>query len=157
MSHEQAIILSELTVRLFALCQEREANFVSRYGAKVSEFRCLHVLLENNHIPVKKLATLLHNTPSRLTRVVDSLISKGLVQRSEPQSDRRIKIISLTPKGEKLTKIMKKDFDTMHTEILSEIKDDSHEKIVASLERLIAAMENWNEKHEFENKSRGQK
>lgn len=152
MMRNYAIKMSDLTLRLFALCQEREANFVARYDMHVAEFRCLYTLWKNNNISVKKLANLLNNTPSRLTRVIESLRKKELVERLEPDSDRRLKIISLTEKGKKLIQEMKYNYDSMHTDILSEVTDNSHEQILSSIEKLIDAMENWKTKCESNKK-----
>jgi DNA-binding MarR family transcriptional regulator len=152
MLRDQAIKMSDLTLRLFALCQEREGSFVARYDLLVAEFRCLYTLWRNDKISVNKLAKLLNNTPSRLTRVVDSLLKRGLVQRYEPESDRRLKIISLTEKGNNLIKDMKYNYDSMHMDILSEIKDNSHDQILESINKLIGAMENWKMKCASEKK-----
>jgi hypothetical protein len=38
----------------------------------------------------------------------------------------------------------------MHMEILSEIKDNSHDQILESITKLISAMENWKMKCESE-------
>jgi MarR family transcriptional regulator, 2-MHQ and catechol-resistance regulon repressor len=151
---DYAIKMSDLTLRLFALCQEREANFVARYDMHVAEFRCLYTLWKNDTISVKKLANLLNNTPSRLTRVIESLRKKELVERLEPDSDRRLKIISLTKKGKKLIEEMKYNYDSMHSDILSEVTDDSHEQILSSIAKLIDAMENWKVKCESTKKKK---
>lgn len=150
MLREYAVKMSDLTLRLFALCQEREINFVRRYGLRVSEFRCLYTLWRQDHRTVKELANLLNNTPSRLTRVIDSLFEKGLVERVEPSDDRRKKIISLSDAGRELVKTMKEEYDTIHTQILAEITDDSQGQIIDSIAKLITAMELWKSKYGFE-------
>lgn len=154
MMRDYAIKMSDLTLRLFALCQEREVTFVARYNMRVAEFRCLYTLWKNDEISVKKLAELLNNTPSRLTRVIDSLLHKDLVKRFEPDSDRRLKIISLTSKGKKLIEEMKYNYDSMHSDILSEVTDNSHEQILSSIGKLIDAMENWKVKCESTKKKK---
>ena len=98
--------MTDLTAQLFMSCQEREAYFVSLYDIKLAEFRCLRLLLHCGPCPVKELADMMRLTPSRLTRIIDGLLRRKFVLRTEDQADRRIKTISLTAKGREVAMSM---------------------------------------------------
>ncbi len=147
MIQDYAAQMADLVLRLFELCQERQLYFAAHYGIRVAEFRCLRMLLKKDHVPVKELASGMHLTPGRLTRIVDELKKRGLVDRVEPETDRRMKIISLTDEGRKLAEQMEKDYLKMHGEILSYLGEEKLDPYIDILQKLLVAMEKWSEDH----------
>jgi len=135
--------IADLTTQMFLRCQEREAYFVSLYGVNVAEFRCLRLLLDHNRCPVKDLADLMNLTPSRLTRIIDGLLVRQLAERAEDSADRRIKMISLTTKGQELALAMNQHYLEMHQHILAHIPEDTQGQILQAVEQLLAAMRGW--------------
>lgn len=143
MLQDFALQMTDLTMRMFVSCQEREMYFVSQYGIRVAEFRCLRHLLRHEFQSIKKLAAAMNVTPGRLTRILDDLIKKELVLRVETKSDRRMKIVSLTKEGRKLAESMEKNYVAMHRDILKKIPAESYQEVLAATNRLLDAMEAW--------------
>jgi MarR family transcriptional regulator, organic hydroperoxide resistance regulator len=52
--------------------------------------------------PMRALAQQLFCDPSNVTGIVDRLVARGLVERRESDTDRRVKIIRLTPEGHRV-------------------------------------------------------
>jgi len=50
----------------------------------------------------RELARRLHYDPSNITALADSLESQGLIERRPDSSDRRFRLLALTPKGDHL-------------------------------------------------------
>lgn len=50
----------------------------------------------------RELARRLHYDPSNITALADSLEERGLLERRSDASDRRIRLLALTPSGERL-------------------------------------------------------
>jgi len=50
----------------------------------------------------RELARRLHYDPSNITSLADSLEARGLIERRPDASDRRFRLLALTPKGERL-------------------------------------------------------
>jgi MarR family transcriptional regulator, organic hydroperoxide resistance regulator len=50
----------------------------------------------------RELARRLHYDPSNITALADSLESRGLIERRADPSDRRFRLLALTPEGEQL-------------------------------------------------------
>jgi DNA-binding MarR family transcriptional regulator len=50
----------------------------------------------------RELARRLHYDPSNITALADSLEARGLLERRPDASDRRFRLLALTPEGEKL-------------------------------------------------------
>lgn len=82
-------------------------NLVSHYDAKLAE---LHLTLPQamllcqlgDALPMNEAAGKLHCDPSNVTGIVDRLESRGLIERQQVMTDRRIKQLVLTPGGRRL-------------------------------------------------------
>ncbi|MEO7157018.1 MAG: MarR family transcriptional regulator [Vicinamibacterales bacterium] len=59
-------------------------------------------LVADQPMPMGQLAGALSCDASNVTGLVDRLESRGLLQRSQSVEDRRVKVLSLTPLGERL-------------------------------------------------------
>ena len=62
----------------------------------------LYVIEPGKPVPMKQLATSLSCDASNVTGLVDRLESRGLIRRVAHTSDRRVKVLDLTPTGAKL-------------------------------------------------------
>ena len=138
-----SVQLADITSRLFANCQEKEARHCSKFGVSIVEFRCLKILHEHEQLTVNQLAHEMSLTSSRITRIIDGLVSKQLVQRVGGVSDRRIYNLFLTPKGKKLTAELIQNYLKIHKEILDSIPATSQQQMVETLLKLNDALEQW--------------
>jgi MarR family 2-MHQ and catechol resistance regulon transcriptional repressor len=71
-------------------------------GLGDSDFRVLDVLLHKGPMPVNAIGPKVDLNPGSVSVAVDRLYNKGLVSRTESESDRRVRTISLTEKGRKV-------------------------------------------------------
>jgi DNA-binding MarR family transcriptional regulator len=67
-----------------------------------AQCRVLYVIEPGKPVPMKQLATQLSCDASNVTGLVDRLESRGLIRRVAHTSDRRVKVLDLTPTGAKL-------------------------------------------------------
>jgi DNA-binding MarR family transcriptional regulator len=93
------------------------------------------------YLTVKGISQRLDVAKSRVTKIIQGLIDKGLVDRIEDPLDSRIKLISLTPSGvNKYQEI--NDFKTaLHQRILRLLDPDERKSILSYLELLRSTME----------------
>ncbi|MBD3288550.1 MarR family transcriptional regulator [candidate division KSB1 bacterium] len=134
---------AEIISRLFSNCQEKEMRHASKFGVSIVEFRCLRALYDKNGITVNELAQKMSLTSSRVTRIIDNLVSKKLVTREIGTRDRRIYNLHLTAKGESLAGELIDHYREIHGQILKSIPSDEREKMITSLYRLNNAVEKW--------------
>ena len=80
----QAVDLEPAMANLVKRYQFRDRNETVAYGLSVSQAYSLRALHQNGPLTMGELATELHLTVSTLTRVVDQLVEKQLVDRSGP-------------------------------------------------------------------------
>jgi MarR family transcriptional regulator, 2-MHQ and catechol-resistance regulon repressor len=71
-------------------------------GIDDTDFRILEVLLNKGPLPVNTIGPKVHLTPGSISTAVDRLVERGLVSRAESPADRRVRVVSLTPKGKEL-------------------------------------------------------
>jgi len=71
-------------------------------GIDDTDFRILEALLNKGPLPVNTIGPKVFLTPGSISTAVERLVERGLVSRVESPEDRRIRVVSLTPKGKKL-------------------------------------------------------
>ena len=76
---------------------------VAPHGLTSLQFALLRVFLQEEEWTATQLAQVLPVHVSRISRVVNKLVDRGLMSRRRPRSDRRIVLLSLTDEGTALT------------------------------------------------------
>jgi MarR family transcriptional regulator, 2-MHQ and catechol-resistance regulon repressor len=71
-------------------------------GINDTDFRILEVLLNKGPLPVNMIGPKVNLTPGSISTAVDRLVERDLVSRVESPEDRRVRVVSLTPKGKEL-------------------------------------------------------
>ena len=106
---------------------------ILKKGLGNSDFRVLSVLLHQGPLPVNTLGPIVDLNPGSVSVAVDRLYKKGLVNRVESKSDRRVRTVSLTPKGRTLFVPLFK----MHTALLKSVFDELSPSEQGHLEELL--------------------
>jgi DNA-binding MarR family transcriptional regulator len=88
---------------------ERSRSLSSR-GLTPNDSRALHSLKNGEALPMRALATAWGCDPSNATWIVDRLESLGLAERRAASSDRRVKLVALTAKGERTKRELLDEF-----------------------------------------------
>jgi DNA-binding MarR family transcriptional regulator len=142
-----SVDLAEITTSLFANCNEKESRHAAKYGLSAVEFRCIRKLFEKGQLTVNHMAQELSLTSSRVTRIIDGLVEKKLVNRVSGENDRRVFNLSLTLKGERLAQDSIKDHINIHEEIIKNIPEKYRQSMIEILKKLNEAVKNWLEKY----------
>jgi MarR family transcriptional regulator, 2-MHQ and catechol-resistance regulon repressor len=102
-------------------------------GIDDTDFRILEALLNKGPLPVNTIGPKVHLTPGSISTAVDRLVERGLVNRVESPEDRRVRIVSLTPKGKRLiAPIFRK-----HSAEIARVFADASQKELRTLERML--------------------
>jgi len=72
---------------------------ILKLGLGDSDFRVLELLLHKGPTPVNAIGPKVDLNPGSVSVAVDRLYKKGLVSRVECPSDRRVRTVSITPRG----------------------------------------------------------
>ena len=109
------------------------------YGCTPAEARCLVTIKLEKCRNTADLAAALSVAKGRVTRILDGLVDKGLVTRSEDANDRRLCLIHLTPKGIESTENLMSFILMLHGEVLKTLPNNLQRDTFQVLEVLKQA------------------
>jgi DNA-binding MarR family transcriptional regulator len=132
-TNETAEHLANLTFNLLARCQEKEAWLAEKHGLFQAEFKCLRLIGSEKSLNNTQISKRMKLSPSRSTRIIDTLVQKGYMKREIEQSDRRNMSLFLSRRGKILTNKLNKAFIEIHSEILKDIDVSQHESLIEIL------------------------
>ena len=142
----QAELFRNLVLRLFQCCQERMQYQCERFGLPDAEIRCLLLFGEERYLTAKGIANKLEVVKSRVTKIVEGLIRKKLLQKVPDPEDSRFVLLSLTPAGQaKLKEINRFTLD-FNSQILRTIHPDQRGHLLNNLELLRISLETANKR-----------
>ena len=93
------------------------------------------------YLTVKGMAQKLDVVKSRITKITNGLIEKGLAKRIDDPNDARVKLISLTSMGEKKSAEVHAFHKTIHREILMQMRAEERKLMLSQMELLRSSME----------------
>ena len=108
----------------------------------VSLAQC-HTLLEieqNNKISVSELAQNMQLDKSTVSRTVDGLVKKEMVDRSIPEENRRKALLNLTKEGKEVCQSINYSNDSYIHRILQDFSDQERDLFLGLLRRLTNNM-----------------
>jgi MarR family 2-MHQ and catechol resistance regulon transcriptional repressor len=77
---------------------------IARHGLCLSDFMALEALLHKGPLTIGEIGARVLLTSGSMTAAVDRLEKRALVRREFTETDRRARVIHLTPKGRRLVK-----------------------------------------------------
>lgn len=94
-------LLTGLVRTIRDCCQRQEGKICRKLALTPSQFACLVAMPKPTAaLNVQHLARAMGLSPSRASRIVDSLVRSGLFSRRALDHDRRTQLVSLTPTGQ---------------------------------------------------------
>jgi len=131
----------ELITKLFQCCQERMQYQCERFQLPDAELRCLGLFGEERYLTAKGIALKMNVVKSRVSKIIDGLIKKNLVQRIKDPEDSRISLLSLTSHGQKKINEINMFLKSIHGQVLSQMAQDQRQTMLTNLDILKASME----------------
>ncbi len=142
----QASRLKNLIEEISSCCQERVLLQSKRFDLVPAELRSLLLFKNERYLTVTALAQKLEVAKSRVTKILEGLLKKKMVQRIDDPEDARIKLISLTPAGQKKAKEIDEFMAGIHHHLVLTLKPEDRKSVLSSLELLRSSMEVVKEK-----------
>ncbi len=139
----QAQQLHRALAHLVKKYQFRDRNDICCYGISVSQCHTLEVLGEHGTSTMQALAKHLHLAVSTVTRVIDSLVDKALVERQTSSQDRRVCQVTLTPSGLDLLQQIQGELIAREQAVLQRMPAASRQHVIQALENLSRAVDDW--------------
>ena len=146
----QARELHQVVTELVKRYQFRDRQEICCHGISVSQCYTLAALNEAGELTMGELAQKMQLTVSTMTRVVDQLVDKTLVERCIDPKDRRVCCVELTPQGSELLENIHGEILEIEKEVLKELKVEERDNLIKAFKTLIGAVDGWREKHRNE-------
>lgn len=126
----------QLLVQLFFAQRAHLPPLAAEFQLSPAQCHVLHLIEPGRPIPMGRLAETLACDASNVTGLVDRLESRGLVRRCASASDRRVKVLDLTPTGSRLRALL---LDRMTTPpaTLGRLAVHEQQALVRILTRLL--------------------
>ena len=93
-------------------------------------------------ISIKELAAIICVDKSAISRTVEELVQKKLVERQPSKEDRRYVVLNLTKKGLEIFERIEEDMDNRFKQILKLIPRDKRQQVIEALEIYNEVLEN---------------
>jgi DNA-binding MarR family transcriptional regulator len=137
----QLMQFQELIMRLFQCCQERMQYQCERFGLPDAEFRCLMLFGKERYLTAKGIALKMNVVKSRVSKIVEGLIKKKLIQRIKDPEDSRISLLSLSTDGQEKVNNINRFLQDIHYQVLLQMAPDQRKTVLTNLDILKASME----------------
>ncbi len=135
--------MADLTYELLENCQLKIERTAEKLHLTVAEFKLLRALQENEMLSAGALAKRMSLSSSRITRIIDGLLKKGMVKKEAGGKDRRIVDIGLTTEGIAVRSQLKAMYVSVHEEIINLLPSDTGESVIHAMEKLRLATQEW--------------
>lgn len=109
-------------------------------GVTVTQCHALMELDMKDNLTLGELAARLNLDNSTVSRTVESLVRKELIDRKIPPRNRRTTIISLTDKGKSVCNSINEGNDEYYNKILSSFPEDKRTSFIDFFELFVRAM-----------------
>lgn len=112
-------------------------------GSELShaQFQLLIELFERGELPAGELATAAQLTPATVTQMLDHLAEQGHVERVRSETDRRVVVSRLTPKGRRKIAAKREAWQARWEQALTGVELEELRAATRVLERLGAMVE----------------
>lgn len=119
------------------------AKHLSEFDLTITQFSVLAFLSANSKkgLALNELGEFLSLSSPNITNVVDRLEEKGWVVRTDHGTDRRIKIIRLTPTGEDLERRIFDIHGQRIQSMLAELTEDELQQLITLLRKVRHSLE----------------
>ncbi|HSW79240.1 MAG TPA: MarR family transcriptional regulator [Candidatus Saccharimonadales bacterium] len=113
-------------------------QIADEYGLTFVQVYTLCSILPDKPLSMNEIANMLNCDASNVTGIIDRLFAQEYIVRQEKPGDRRVKIISLTPKGEKLRQEIVAKIIAYRSESLDKLNDSEKDKLSTLLRKILA-------------------
>ncbi len=133
-------LLTGLVRTMRDCCQRQEGEMCRKLGLSPSQFACLLAMPEQaGEFNVHEVAEVMGLSPSRASRIIDSLVRGGLFSRRTLDRDRRAQLVALTPAGRERWQEAHRLLAECERRLLAHLPPRRKQELAETLKELIAA------------------
>lgn len=131
----------ELIAKLYQCCHERMIYQSERFQLPDAELRCLLLFAEERYLTAKGIAQKMNVVKSRVSKIIEGLLKKELIQAVKDPEDSRVNLLSLTATGQAKIGDINAFLAAVHSSVLDQMAPDQRKTLLTNLELLKGSME----------------
>jgi len=124
-------------IRSYELCDQW---VIVPHGLTVSQGYTLLTFHPQEAVSMSDLSESMGLANSTMTRMVDQLVRRGLVQRKPDDRDRRVILVGLTSKGREVRSALEMEFQEFFKLVLQEIEEEERSAVLDAMEKMFDAV-----------------
>jgi DNA-binding MarR family transcriptional regulator len=110
---------------------------VQASGFEISDWRVLSTLSDGKAISIGDLAQASVTKQPTVTRLLDRMEAQGYVKRIPHETDRRVTLVRITPRGKKLVSTLIVQAKAHEDQVLAPLGEEKAEELKATLRLLL--------------------
>ena len=119
---------------------ERFRPHLHEAGVTEQQWRVLRALAETDDLEAGELADRICLKMPSLSRILADLAARGLLERRDGDTDRRRKIVSISPDGRTLFEQMSRQSEQEYSRLRSDLGAPKYDALMAELEDAVARL-----------------
>ena len=121
--------------------RQYELNAWMHLNLSIGQLKSLFFISNRGTTSLGKLAEALRVTPTNTTGIVDRLMKRGLITRTENPEDRRMLMLRTTPLGDELIGELRQKRKEHMIELFTRLTDEEAAAVTKSLKIMVKAIE----------------
>ena len=117
-----------------------KTNVGYKFGITGVQLMTLHFVKHNDNCKTSDIANFLSVSPSDTTRIVETLVKKGFVERINDENDRRIIRLVIKEEGKKVFETIKQELALSFSKILEKINEEDAKALLRGMNALSNAL-----------------
>jgi len=132
--------LAMLLIRAREAVMQRWRPFLHERGLTDQQWRVMRALREVDSLEIVELGKRCCIHPASLSRILPNLAAEGVISRRHNAADQRRVIVSLSPRGRRLTEKIVAEGERIYAELAHDIGQERLDHLYERLEELIALL-----------------
>ena len=111
------------------------------FALTLEQFQIIKTLPCTEGMTQKDIGAAVSKTPANMTRILDRLEEKNLIERRRSPKDRRTTLVFMTANGKKMTEKVTEVFETFSAQFLKGVTDQEQKVIRAAFAKMTANLQ----------------
>lgn len=129
-------------LRTSDLIENRLNRLLRKHQLTNAQYNVLRILRgEGGPLPCLEIAERMIQVAPAITRIVDQLVTRGLLSKAQAEHDRRVFLVQLTSAGKQTVRQIDKPISLLHEELLTGISTSDQKTLIRILESVRVAIQ----------------
>lgn len=124
-------------LRTSDLLENRTARLLRTYDLTLSQYNALRIMRgEGKPMPCLEVADRMIQVAPAITRVIDQLVERGWIEKTQSASDRRVFLVEISVKGKTLLRRIDGPIEQLHQSLLGHVADKELQTLIETLQTV---------------------